>query len=699
VNPLTIVGIVASVITIVAGTVQVVQYLQERRRKRAQPEEHADIPTTAPNAPIPHNLPPRGEFIGRAEEKARVHEALVSRYPLTGIDGIGGIGKTALALEVAHECLHASRGEIPADGIATFAGFIWATAKDRDLTLNALLDAVARTLEYPGIAQQPVEEKRPAVRKLLDGAPYLLIVDNYETITDEGVRDFLLGLPEPSKALITTREQRLRQVWAISLRGLAEPEALALIRSEGRRLGLASLERAPDRPLQHLYRATGGAPLAIKWAVAQIKQKGQSLDTVLAALHEARGSIFEDVFTRSWHLLSSDARQALLVMPLFVTSVSRAAVEAVSNVRHFALDEALGQLVEMSLLDVSDDLDLARRRYSIHPLTRAFAAAKIQQAPGELFAAQQRLAGFFGGFTKQHGGLFNREGYARLEPDLPNILASIQWCHEHGFVDLGLDTFEQVSHFLIIRGYWSDTMALGEQAVRSASESGRELRAAKFRLWPVAWLHRRWGSLDLAESEIAQAMSVFERDNVGPEIAFAKSYLGRVAQGRGQLDQAERLLREALDYYESAGDERHTYYVAAKLADVLLERGDLDAARALCEKTLGPAQRHEDPERIADLLRVLGGVAYRRGELQEAKAFWEDALSQLGQVNRLDRIADCLFELACLEMKMGGEREARGMLAAALDTYKRLGIQSKIEEAERLLAELPEMVDPEPPEE
>jgi hypothetical protein len=80
--------------------------------------------------------------------------------------------------------------------------------------------------------------------------------------------------------------------------------------------------------------------------VGQIKQRGQSLDTVLAALHEARGSIFDAIFARSWDLLSATARQVLVVMPLFATSASREGIEAASDVHHFALDEALGQLVE-----------------------------------------------------------------------------------------------------------------------------------------------------------------------------------------------------------------------------------------------------------------------------------------------------------------------------------------------------------------
>ncbi|MFQ6059416.1 MAG: NB-ARC domain-containing protein, partial [Anaerolineae bacterium] len=341
-------GLIAVLVVALAG------YLFRRFTRQRVPaltEAKAEVPTATvelakpPTPEIPHNLPQPGEFIGREREKGQVREALASRSFLVSIDGIGGIGKTALALEVAHECLRASEGGVPTDGIPIFDAFIWTTAKDRELTLGDVLDAIARTLDYPYIAQLPPKEKPSEAAKLLRQYKCLLIVDNFETITDDAVRDFLLDLPEPSKALITSREQKLRQARAISLRGMEQGEALALIRNEGKRLGLGAVEQAEERVLLRLYEATGGAPLAIKWAVGQMKQRGQSLDTVLDYLYGARGDIFENIFARSWGLLSENARRVLMVMPIFAASASKPAIEAASDVHKWDLDEALGQLV------------------------------------------------------------------------------------------------------------------------------------------------------------------------------------------------------------------------------------------------------------------------------------------------------------------------------------------------------------------
>jgi tetratricopeptide (TPR) repeat protein len=645
-------------------------------------------PDGLPKQPIPHNLPPRSGFVGREREKAQIHEALCSRSYLISIDGIGGIGKSSLALEVAYECLNARREKSSQD-IAIFDGFIWTTAKDRDLSLNALLDTIARTLDYPGIVQQPLEEKRHAARKLLQSRPYLLIVDNFETITDEGVRDFLLDLPEPSKVLITTREQKLRDVRSVSLKGLTGPEALTLIRNEGKRQGLASFELAEDRILLHLYQATGGAPLAIKWAVGQIKQKGQSLDTVLSALHEARGDIFDLLFARSWGLLSPDAQQVLLVMPLFATSATQAAIEAASDVRHFALDEALGQLVEMSLVEVTDELDRTRQRYGLHPLARAFAAAKLEQERDKTMAAWQRLAAFMRTFAQTYGGSRYREDYSQLEPELSNILATVEWCWQHQCVDLGTEIFRGVISFMGNGGYWDDMLALGQRAVQSANETGNELEAARLQMWPIAWVYRHRNDLDMAETHTR--LAVFERFDDKRAAAHAKRFLGRIALARGQMDEAEQLFKEALTYFESTGDaEFYVCIITAYLAEVALKRQDLDTAWVLCNRVIPSARRDGDSVRITRLLGIMSSVAQQRGNLQEAKALGEEALALMKHINRADGVANSMLRLAQVEIAMRQEQNARQLLTSALEIYRRLGVDSKAQEARGLLDRLPE---------
>ena len=93
--------------------------------------------------------------------------------------------------------------------------------------LSVVLDEIARTLDYPGFTQFAHDEKRYEVEQLLRRQKVLLIIDNFETITDDALLDWLLRLPEPSKAIITTREYRreFRSSWPIDLSGMTDTEA------------------------------------------------------------------------------------------------------------------------------------------------------------------------------------------------------------------------------------------------------------------------------------------------------------------------------------------------------------------------------------------------------------------------------------------------------------------------------------------
>lgn len=165
-----------------------------------------------------HNLPPRSErFIGREADLGRVLEWVGTlRWPLAAIEGAGGIGKTSLAIEVAYRCL-------PGPELAVtqpFTAIVWTSARDYasyNLCRDRVLDTIARVLNSAHLAQLPPEQKVAAVDNLLCHCRSLILVDHLETVTDLSLVKFLEQIPEPSKALVTTRYKQLRRAWNIPL--------------------------------------------------------------------------------------------------------------------------------------------------------------------------------------------------------------------------------------------------------------------------------------------------------------------------------------------------------------------------------------------------------------------------------------------------------------------------------------------------
>jgi len=224
--------------------------------------------------PVPpqvyHNLPQPdyGTFVGREQEQAQIHRLLSpeSRHFLVTIDGIGGIGKSALALEVAHRYLR-DYDRLPLE--ERFEAIIWTSAKSSVLTADGIMPrqqiartlediyaTVSVTLERGDITRARSEEQDELVRKALTRQRTLLIVDNLETVDDERVNAFLRELPAPTKAVVTTRH-RVDVAYPVRLTGMFKQEGLTLIARE------CDKKKSPlDRKkAEKLYRYTGGVPL------------------------------------------------------------------------------------------------------------------------------------------------------------------------------------------------------------------------------------------------------------------------------------------------------------------------------------------------------------------------------------------------------------------------------------------------------
>src|SRR5579859_6665951 len=197
---------------------------------------------------IPHRLArmEHRRLIGREKEMKQLQDLLLPRYAahLITVDGIGGVGKTALALDVAYQSLWASTGEIVKPHIPTFQAIIFVSAKQQYLTPHGPLQStqVHRTLrnifqevtlafDRHDIRATPQQEQANLVYEILGHQRTLLIVDNLETMEDkQEILSFLYQLPPTVKVVVTTRE---RAMFApIRLEQLAEEAARELIEQQ-----------------------------------------------------------------------------------------------------------------------------------------------------------------------------------------------------------------------------------------------------------------------------------------------------------------------------------------------------------------------------------------------------------------------------------------------------------------------------------
>lgn len=330
------------------------------------------------------------ELVGVAEHVDRLSDALLTTAApwLISVEGIGGIGKTAIAYQVARRLVV---------DMAAFSGFAWVSAQQQSfhpggfilpvdgpaLTVAGLVEALVDQLLPAGALSMPfsLEQASHRLESRLKEAACLVVIDNLETLADvESLLPALRRLAGPSKFLLTSRQSLHREpdVYAFPLPGLSLPDALQLVRSEARTRNLQSVTTASDNELHPIFDTVGGNPLALKLVVGQLFLL--DLDQVLDNLRAARGCKADDlyryIFLDAWRKLDEDAQEVLINMPLFAQSgADFASIEQVSEVTGSRLLDALERLVMLSLVNVGGGLQA--HRYSIHRLTETFLLTDI----------------------------------------------------------------------------------------------------------------------------------------------------------------------------------------------------------------------------------------------------------------------------------------------------------------------------------
>jgi tetratricopeptide (TPR) repeat protein len=664
--------------------------------------------------PLPTNRPAPEyvRFIGRQREVATLLRLLGEPGgAVVGVEGPGGSGKTALLHAVADACEAAARRwqAVPLPGakettVPVFDAIVWVARTEGGSGLSALLEAVVRTLDYPGLLARALEDRRQAVRDLVSRRAVLLVVDDVDR-ADPAVLAFLADLPSRSRGLVAGRRRLPSEVRALMPEPLAEAEVHELLLAEAERQGMPELGRALAQgnagDLQNRHRATVGTasalaaaaryPLLAGWAVGQLR-RGQTVERVRERLARAEGEVFGEMFAASIAGLSPAARQLLATLPILAAPTDRAALLAAGVPDAPA---ALDELLETSLLEVRGGPTDAERRYELHAVTRGFVSAHL---PLDLLSQRRvvgRLAEHYSRMVEALGGAApNWRSFGRLEPELPNIMALVEAASLQARDRQGEPPGESLDRTILrlahglrnvfsFGGAWSEGLVLFHRAIEAARRLD-DARAEGWNRYRLGALHYELGSGGYAEAALRAREAAELLRAAGDQRGWghAVRLLGRATRARGNLAEAERLLGDAEELLSRYGHGDDVAIVRASRADLLRLSGRLEEASALYLEVL--AMGLEDPATEANVRKDLGEIALQRDDRAAADTSFA-AAEQLAEAAGARAIqAHCRLGRARLAQRLEQQEQAVALASEAADLFERLGDLERAYEARAL---------------
>ncbi len=501
-------------------------------------------------------------------------------------------------------------------------------------------------------------------------------------------------VPEPSKVLITSRHTQMRSVWPIHLHGLEEPQALALIRRHVQRLQLRPLESADDAELLPLVDVTEGNPKAIEMSLGHVKYSGLSLDTVIDHLHTAHqtvNDIFTYLFSHTWRVLTEDAKHVLLVAPFFGETVGKEALGGAADLAGYRLDMAIKQLVEMSMLDASDESGKTGQRYSIHPLIRAFANGHFGEQPEWEREARERWVAWYVNFLSQHDrDVDDWPIFAIFDQERENIFACIEWTLASQPAG-SLTMVQQLWFFMYVRGYWRQCERFCNEALAYANKEGN----TPARLWLTS--HLGW-LLTLGQGSAQEAIQQLYR--VEEEIVALQqptlleetsvlNYLGQAYMALKNFDMAEVYESRFLDLANQVGNRRHALVARYYLAWIQFCRGRFEEARRTYQALFAEAQSIGYERAKGYCAYKLARTLSELGQYEEAEYWLNYATAMANQWNESPLQAYVLLSRAYLLWKQQRPLDAHASALAALDVFRR-AVSNDYDEAAALVAQLEE---------
>ncbi|MFD3488419.1 ATP-binding protein [Streptomyces sp. NPDC058665] len=650
--------------------------------------------------PVPGNLPAElNRFVGRADELAELAR-LLAGIRLVTLVGVGGVGKTRLALHAARSLRPEALEKRNCDGV-------WlaelSAIRDPGLLDHALLDAL-RITDHSGRPTREVLRTHLADRRLL------LVLDGFEQLVEpcaELVRDLLRHCPGLQVLAAGRRPLRLAGERTVPLAPMSDTDARLLFADRAADMAPAGrLLGEHDDAVRELCRRLDGIPLALELAAARLR--ALSVEQILRRVDDrfqlltggSRGELPRHRTLRTaigWsHELCTPAERLLWArLSVFAGPFDLEAVEYVCAGPELPAEsvlDVLDALIAQSV--VAPEETPAGPRYRMLDTVRAYGAQWLDTL-GDTGRMRRRHRDWYVGLATwcelDWFGPRQAEIAACADSALPNLRAAIELCLETAgeahlgqylagtlwFYWAGCGRLTEGRHWLerVLAPADGPDGSRREEAPHPGPHPGTRHTGSRLKaLWVLGHVTVLQGDNPAAVAALYECRGEAARTGNALAHTYAEHRLGCLALLSGDMPRAERLLRAALGAYHELGELNSNVLMGqAELALALVFQGDLDGAVALCADVRDICEDSGERWTRSYALYVHAYAAWTRGRLGEARALLAESVAIHHTFDDLVGLVLAMELMALVTAGEGDPAEAAVLQGAATRLWRSVG--------------------------
>ncbi len=612
------------------------------------------IPTPAPAVSSLYQLPPPPrDFTGRERELSELMARAEQPNNLI-ISGLGGIGKTALALTLA-ERVKTSYPD--AQFFLDLRG-----ASDRPLTPADAMAHIIRSY-YPGVKPPENEtELRGLYQSALRGKRVLILLDSASN------KDQVEPLIPASDCLMIVTSRR-----HFALPGFFSLNLDALPAEAAREMLLKIAPRIGDYA-DEIAELCGYLPLALRLAASALAERlNLSPKDYVERLRgeKERRELIEASLSLSYDVLTAEQQRLWRQLSVFPESFDAAAAAAVWEMGVGASLDALGELVAYSLIELNE----ARSRYYLNNLARLFAEARLSEDERvrihKLHAAHYKNVAAAANDLYLKGGDDLKIGLRLFDEEWPNIRAGHSWAIGYAEFDdearrLSAEYPDAAAHLLSLRLPPREQL-IWHRAARDVARLSKQSRRESQALSNLGLVYAAMNDLPRAVESFEKALAIArEIGDLGAEGATLGN-LGLAYLELGEIGRAIGLLEQQLEIARKSGDRRSEASAIGNLARAYYANGEASRAIEFYQTHLSIAREIGDRLGEANALGALAALYVELGRAQEAIEMFEAQLAIAREIGDRRGEAAALFNLS---LALDESKDRKQAIARAEESLK-----------------------------